>query len=231
MQFFIIVLFVSFVTFLFCLHFLTRDDFVLLRKDIALEKIFNVAILVGMFSLFSARLLYVVLNPEKSFLNPLVFLLFPYYPGLSITGGILGGVVSLLLLSKKEMMPQRRIFDFCAIAALSSMPVGFLGYSLLTFGKDSLDAIVLAFVYFALFLFFIKVLLPHLLKGLFKEGTIGLLFLVFFSVISIVEGFIKRVGNRFYLNIEDLILTFLLLVSVFFILKQEWFFSKLRKNR
>ena len=97
MGFFILVLLVCLLLFLGSLYFLASDDLVLLRKDTSLERVFDMALVMTFSSLLSARILYVVLNPGPGFLNPLVFFLFPYFPGLSLTGALIGALFAFFL--------------------------------------------------------------------------------------------------------------------------------------
>jgi len=96
MQFFIIVLIIDFVLFLFRLYHVANDDYVLIKKNKTLEDVFNVAFITALIALLISRFFHVFLNPQPVFLNPLGFLLFPYFPGLSLTGGVIGGSIFLL---------------------------------------------------------------------------------------------------------------------------------------
>lgn len=232
MHFFIFVLLICFFIFLFFLYFLAHDDFVLLRKDVSTEKVFNIAFIVAIAAIIGARILYIVLNPSAKFLNPLGFFLFPYYQGLSLTGGLIGGIIAFFALTQKEKMPTLRLFDFFSIAFLIPVSVGYLGNFLLSKGKIfSVHNISLVVIYFALFIVFIKFLLPRLLSGNFKDGTIGFLFLISFSFVSLIENFVDRVGGKFYLNIEDFILLFILVASIAFLIRQEKLIAKIRKRK
>ena len=232
MQFFILVLVTCFLIFLFCLYLLANDDFVLLRKDVSTEKVFNIAFLVAIFSLISSRVLFIVLNPSSNFLNPLVFFLFPYFPGLTLTGGAIGGIIAFFILAKRGKFPTARLFDFFSISFLSPMALGFLGYFLLSKSKFfSFHYIGLIVVYLALFVVFLKILLPRLLSGQLKEGTIGIIFLISFSAISVLENFIGRIGKTFSFTIEDFILIFTLLISVALLIKREKILEKVKKIR
>lgn len=124
MQFLILVLLFCFFIFLFALYLLTRDDFVFIRKDVSLEKVFNMAFTTFAASILGARILYVILNPSSNFFNPLVFLLFPYFPGLSLVGGVGGGVLFLVFLCKYQKLPMGRLLDFFSISFLSALPMG-----------------------------------------------------------------------------------------------------------
>src|SRR3989344_6058385 len=101
MHLLILVILLCFFIFLFALFVLTRDDFVLIRKDVTLDVVFNISFVAFAVSLTSSRILYVILNPSSDFLNPLVFLLFPYFPGLSLLGAVAGRVLFLVIICKQ----------------------------------------------------------------------------------------------------------------------------------
>jgi hypothetical protein len=230
MQFLILVLLFCFFIFLFALYLLTRDDFVFIRKDVSLEKVFNMAFTTFAASILGARILYVILNPSSNFFNPLVFLLFPYFPGLSLVGGVGGGVLFLVFLCKYQKLPMGRLLDFFSISFLSALPIGTIGYFLVS--RQNLFAILpisLILAYIILFFVFIKILLPLLLSGGLKDGTIGLIFLICFASISLVGNFIGRVGNLLNLGLEELILTILLYTSLVFLFRQEKLLTRLKK--
>ena len=226
----IFVIFVCFFVYLFCLYLLSNDDFIFLRKDVSVEKVFNVTLLVCLVSILFSRILYVAMNPNANFLNPLVFLLLPYFPGLSLTGAVVGGAIVSFLLSKKHKIPEGRFFDFLAFSLLASLPIGFLGFIVL--GEDKTNYIKfigLAIVYALLFIVFLKLFLPLLLKGKFKDGTVGFLFLIFFSVISLINNLIARKGSIFQFDIEAFILISVFIVSLVLLIRQEKLLGKVEK--
>ena len=104
MQILIIVLIVCLLVFLFSLHILAKEDLIFVRKNVTLEVLFNVAFYTMGVGLLSARIVYIVLHFSFGFLNPLVFP-FPYFPGLSLTGGVVGGAVFVLLYKKNDFRP------------------------------------------------------------------------------------------------------------------------------
>src|SRR4030042_6733147 len=109
MQFSIIVLFICFFFFLYILHSISKDDFIIVRKDIPMEQIFNTAFLTAFVSLFFARFFYIIFNPEsipKTFLG---FLALPYFPGLYLAGAVLGGGFFAVLYAGYRKLPAGRI--------------------------------------------------------------------------------------------------------------------------
>lgn len=236
MEYFILVLLACLFVFLFCIHFLSHDDFVLLRKDISIEKVFNLSFLTFTVGLFFARFLYAFFYNINLFLKPLDFILFPYFPGLSLTGGVLGGAVFLIYYLKIKKMPLERLLDFFSISILSALPVGYLGYFLFMLPKTFVwDAIILMIAYTGFFVAFIKFLcFDLLLKGKLKDGTIGTLFLISFSLMSLLDGIITRFKNFGFLDQpQNYILFGAFLISLVFLIDQENLivkFIKLKKK-
>src|SRR5579885_266856 len=116
--------------FLYCLFVFAKDDFLLLRKNITLEQLFNVAIIGFLISLFTARVGYVLEHLHPRYLDPLVFIIFPYFPGLSPAGGILGGSLFLWISAKKKKIPLGRFADIVGISFLFAWAIGMLLFSL-----------------------------------------------------------------------------------------------------
>lgn len=224
MEFFIFVLIICLLLFLFALFLLANDDFVLLRQNVSMENIFDKALVVALSSWLGARILYIVLNPDPIFFNPLVFFWFPYFPGLSLTGAVVGALLAV---------PKGRILDFFSISFLSTLPIGFLGFLLLSLADNEVKhshIIGLIVTYIILFIAILKFALPLLLSGKLKDGSIGLIFLVSFSIISLIENAIDRGGkNLFNGGIEDFTLVLILLIFAVFLFRQEKILSKVKK--
>lgn len=229
---FLILIFCTFI-FLFCLYYLIKDDFVLLRKDISAERVFNLAILASLGTLFFARFGYAVLNPSANFLNPFVFFLFPYFPGLSLVSGVLGGSMIFFLISDFKKMPTGHLFDLLSISFLSAFPIGLFGYFLLSrVNLLAIKPIAIFLVAVLMFIFFIKVLLPKKHKNKFQDGSLGLMFLALFSLMLFAEsvtGVFKVVS---VLKIEELVvLALTFIICVFLLVKQENLLSRIKRGK
>jgi prolipoprotein diacylglyceryltransferase len=217
MNFFIFILLACLFIFLYCVYVLANDDFIFLRRDVTMEKIFNIIFIGSLASLLVARIFYGI-SVKSIFVSPFTFLLIPYFPGLSLLGGVVGiGIYLFFIVKRREnSFPLERMCDFFSIAFLISLPVGFLGY--LLFSEGSAEMIKLgaqAFVYLGLFIIFLKFFLPKLLSGKFKEGTITLFFLIFFSLVNLIANAFLEINALEYLkNFENIILILIFLLSI-----------------
>ncbi len=221
MQFFFIVLLIGLVLFLFRLYHLANDDYILIKKNVTIEDIFNSAFICSVVALLFARLFYVLIHPNPIFINPLGFLLFPYFPGLSLTGGVLGGAISILIYSKLNNFPIKRVIDFFTISFIFVLPFGLTGYFLLSH-DITIGNTVKLIMYLIILIFSNIYLYPKASILEIKDGTQSMLFLVFFSLTSLLGAAIDHPGiNYFLTHKENFILLLVLVVSIIFVIKQE----------
>lgn len=219
----LLILFSSSLIVLFSLYILSHEDFVLIRKNISVERIFNMAVIAFVVSFFFARFFYVLFNFNSKFLNPFTFFVFPYFPGLSLPAAVLGGSLFVLLYAHKHKMPVFRIFDFFLLSFLSVLPLGFL-ISYLPFLQKKVfvnNELFLLIIYILILFIFIKILLPRMQRGELKEGSLGFLVLIFFPLLSLIQNII---GIKDFINIitpDNIVLFLLLIFSSFFFLRQE----------
>jgi len=220
MYFQIFLIIAAFIIFLFLVFALSNDDFVLLRKNVSTEGLFNLAILTSFFGLFSARFLYVALNPNIKFLNPFVFFLFPYFPGLSLAGGVIGGSFFALFLASRNKMPGVRVLDIFSISFLGSLVfVFFIKFlDLLIFERKFflLDTLT-----FASCLIFFSLVIYLFLRSKIKDGASSLFILIFFSILGIgVNAISKDPKLLFFLSKESFVLIPIFLFSIFVLFKK-----------
>lgn len=221
MQFFILIIILGLVFFLYRLYHLADDDSLLVKKNITIEQLFNATFVISLVSLLFSRIFYVIDNPEPVFFGVLGFILFPYFPGLSITGAFLGAVIALLIISKNKKFPLGRVFDFFALSFLFVIPIGFLGYFLLSKGF-TLGGLVECSAY-VLILFTANIYLYPKSRSLeIKDGTISILFSIFFALISLLGLSIDNPGiKNFIYHKENYFLIIILILSIGLVIKQE----------
>lgn len=232
MQLFIFVLLICLFVFLYCVFVLANDDFIFLRRDVTMERLFNTIFIGALISLLGARLFY-GFSAKNILSNLFVFLLIPYFPGLSLLGGVVGvGAYFLFLIKRREnQLPLERMFDFFSIAFLISLPIGFLGYILFSPGMASIIKLgAQAIAYLVLFIIFLKFFLHRLLSGKFKEGTISLIFLICYAVVSLISNiFIKTDVLKYLSNFENIIFILIFMLSTGLLIYRENLLSKIRQ--
>lgn len=227
MNFLFLVLIFCFFVFLYVLYTLSHDDFVVLRSNASVDKIFNVAFLSAILSLLTARFFYVFLNPKPLFLNPLGFLLFPYFPGLSLMGALVGGFLVSFFLLKNSNFPVGRILDFFSISFLVSFPFGFLGAFILSQEKISAPFYFSMVLYLLVLFIFLKFILPSSLKSRLKDGSLSLLFVIIFSVVYIFSNLMFEIS----LTYENILAIITVLVFSGILVKKENLIERFIPNR
>lgn len=228
----IIVLLVGTLLFLFVLFALSHDDFVLLRKNISVEQVFNIALLTIGVAMLCARIGYVFLHFKTTYLHPLVFLVFPYFPGLSLIVGMVGGSIFLLLYVSKKKFPTR-LLDFFGIATLCAITIGFIMHSLrFLYFEDFFGSFfhVVALYYLFLFFFFVLFLLPMQKRAELKDGSLFLLFLISFSFSSFfIDSAQKENKIIAFLGVEALLSVLFFIGALGLFIRKERLIPRMRK--
>jgi hypothetical protein len=220
MQYFLGILIISSIIFLFTLYVFCRDDFVLFRKNIDMEKIFNLAFFVMFGGLFFARLFYVGLYFKPLYLNPLAFFLFPYFPGLSLPGGLLGASLILIFLLQNKKYPEGRILDFFVISFFSATVIGeilLFATTYLTTKKLSVLFLIQIAIIAVLFFLSSRASKQHSLK----EGSVGFLCMMLLSLLFIPTFFVIKPMDMMHIIKESSIWIVDLLISSFFFFRQD----------
>lgn len=225
MNFLILILLVCFFIFLYIIYLLSHDDFIILRRDVSMEKVFNAAFLFAIFGIFVSRLVYVIFHPNPVFHSLLGFILFPYFPGLSLIGGLIGGFGFSYLYFKSRNLPVGRLMDFFSMAFLTSYPVGLLGTMILS-GRIRFWFLLLPIVLSAIILaVFVKFVLPLTLGGKLKDGVLSLIFFSSFCFVYILTNFFVS-SLRLDFNTENIISFIIFAMSLIVLAKEEKLLGK-----
>jgi hypothetical protein len=212
---------VCFFLFLYIIYYLSRDDFVLTRKDIPVTRVFSLAFLTAVVALFSARLVYVLSSPGAQLLNPLGFLAFYHDGGLSLNGAIIGAEVFVYVYCLYKKMPAGKIFDLFTLAFLGVLPVGLIVNFIFSLGRVGLF-VNLLFI-FSIFLLFIfgKIIYPFSAKGEIKDGSLGFIFVAIFSFLYFLTKLFLNLKDFSFLNPESILLLVMLFSALILLLNQE----------
>lgn len=216
----IIIFIILFFIFLYCLYQLVRDDYTMIRKNVSLEQVFDLVFGGLWISLLFSRLFFFLFHPVSGNLAVLFFS--PNKGGFSLVGGIIGGTIALYLLGKYKKVPLGRLFDFFTLAFLFVLPLAFLIHSLFLKKQEMFLSFSYAGLYFLLTIFFIKFLYPKIMNKTLKEGNASILFLLFFSLVTLFTSVVNPfTGVITLLSAENIVLAVLFIVSVVLLIRQE----------
>lgn len=213
--FFAMCLFIS----LFILYVLVRHDFVLARKSLLLQEIFDTTFFAYLSFLFFGRLSYVLGEMKFNYLQSIVFFHLIRFQGVLFLGGIVGfGLVIYLFFRKKKIL--YRIFD---IYSLSLYPIFLFALATSYHGGY--------FLYFNLLIFILSGIFLGL--GIYsyknytlKDGTVTYLFICLVSIFTIISEFSNTNRPIFsYLTIPQSVSILLFLIFSVLLLLHEGIFS------
>ncbi|HSD98864.1 MAG TPA: hypothetical protein VLB73_04190 [Patescibacteria group bacterium] len=207
----------SIIIFLFSLFVLSKEDFVFLRKNISLQTIFDTACLVGLASLFFSRLIFVLLHPSFAYINPFIFFIIPYFPGLTTSGFLIGGSLALYLFSMRQKLPLGKLFDVFSLSVLPSSATFFLVMSVifLTTKHIGFSALFLAIF---LLLFISTFLLRTLaIKFSWEDGSVSLFALSLASMSFFISSFINSGMHILFAELSYFLFFFFLLFLSFLV--------------
>lgn len=212
---------ITFLVFLFTFYVLAKDDFVYLRKNITLEQLFDTVFLGLPIVLLLARILYVAFHPSWAYLNPFVFFIVPYFPGLFVGGGILGAVIFLFTFTKNKKIPSMRLADELSLAFLASSSA----YFFMTGLQEGLHRHVVGVALGALCVLYLVGY--FLVRSLFSkekwlDGAVAAFVLVMHSLFSLLYVTMLVVQTRKFTITPDIFFyVILLLVSIGFFIERR----------
>ncbi len=221
MNLIIFVLLLCFFIFLYILYYISKDDFVIIRKDISMERIFSMAIFTSLSALFFSRFFYVLINPSPAVLNPLGFLAFPYFPGLSLIGAVVGAEVFIYFYCSYKKLPTGKIFDLVIMSFIGVLPVGFILTYLILLGKTTIFFNVFFFISLFLLILFAKILYPFSIKGEIKDGSLGFIFTAIFSFLYFLTNLFLNIKSFSFLDFQNLFVFIVLFSSLILLINQE----------
>ncbi len=222
-------LFLGLLAFLFTLFALGRDDMLFIRKNVSLEDLFTLTIFTVGVGILFARIFFVLFDFKTAYLNPLVFFLVFYFPGLSFPGGLLAGATSLLLYARRKKMPLSHIVDFFGVSLLSAVPFGYIA-TLFLEPFSPFRHVFLPLLVWILFSIEVGMLLPRTLRHELKPGILGASSILVVSFINFLTNALHTINTgAFRVTASDSISLLTFLLSLIFFIKQEYILSKVKK--
>jgi prolipoprotein diacylglyceryltransferase len=217
----LLVLLPALLIFLFSLYRLVKDDYIFIRKGISLEQSYDISFITLWVSLFFSKLLYVLFhfsNKQNIFVQ-----FFSIKNGeFSLIGAIIGGVIALYIFSKYKKMPLGRMSDFFSLSFLYALPVGLLANAIFVSKNQLLYVFLNVIIYFVVVLFFVQFLYPKILNRTIKEGMLSILFLLFFSTISLLTSLLSSLKDiQTFLTAQNGVTLLLFFFSIFLLIKEH----------
>lgn len=212
----------GFILGVFYIFSLARRDLVLVRHSIGEEAIIDLVIASFFFGFLGARILHVAIYFENFGFDIFRWILFPYFPGLSLMGGVLGALGFILIFCRKRKLPIRTILDIAVLGFLLASPFGFLG----AFPIYIIEGI-LFFLLFLIFTIFRK------MRIIRRDGIVALTFFCIFAIVTFAFDFV-RFDRKYiaFLTVNQWISIVLAATSITFLVrfKKEEISRFLRKN-
>jgi hypothetical protein len=230
MEFFLEILIVCLILFLYWIFVLAKDDFILLRKNVTLEHLFNLTFITLIIGIIFARIFYVLGHLNPKYLDPLVLILFPYFPGLSLSGGIIGGISFIAFRSLKRKIPFGRIFDIFSLSFFFVWPIGvfLVMISDLIFSKKFLIASPIS-IFLGIILFAFSFWL--FAKNKLQDGSMGYICFSILSLIQIGVYFLQKGKNSALISLDNFLFLILFIIFLSLLIKQEKMLSKIFKRK
>jgi prolipoprotein diacylglyceryltransferase len=154
-------------------------------------------------------------------LNPLGFVAFYRYSGLSLVGAIVGAEIFIYLYCRYKKMPAGKIFDLFALAFMGVLPVGLIGNFVINLGKVGLFDNILFIFSALLLLLFGKVIYAFSAKNEIKDGSLGFIFVAIFSFLYFLTKLFLNLKDFSFLNPENILLLVALFSSLILLVNQE----------
>jgi hypothetical protein len=217
----LLVILFCFFLFLYVVYYLAKDDFVLTRKDIPVARVFSLVFLTGLVALLSARFIFALAYPVSMLLNPLGFIAFYRYGGLSLIGAIAGAEVFIYAYCRYKKMPMGKIFDIFTLAFIGVLPVGLILNFLISLGRVGVFNNLLFIFSILLLVLFGKVIYSFSAKGEIRDGSLGFIFISIFSLLFFLTKLFLNVRDFMFLDPENALLLALLFSSLILLLNQE----------
>lgn len=217
----IVILSVCFFIFIYNLYLVSKDDLLLVRRDIFISKIFSLAIISGFAALFFSRVFYVISYPNAVFNNVLGLVAFTHYPGLSLIGAIAGGLFFVGLYCRYRNYPVGRIVDLFSVSLLGVLPIGYIFIFIISLGRTDTVFNVFLILSFLMSLIFIKGVYKLSEKGELKDGSFSLIFLTVFSLLYFLIKLFSNLGDFSFLRVENLLSFVVIFISLVTLVNQE----------
>lgn len=193
----------------FLFYILSRNDFVLLRQNIAATQMFDTLFLSLISSFLFARAFYMINNFKTNLIGLLPFFHIVKHPGLSVFGLFFGGALCFYLI----YMRKKGIGRIADIFSISFLPL----YAISLFFENYGSFYFLSFIFFAISLILFIYFLHSHYKYVLRDGSIALLFVEFVCITTAITQYFG-VNRKLFLSFSFLSIVAIALTLPFVIL-------------
>lgn len=165
-----------------------RGDIAMIRAHISEEVIFDIVIFTTLFGLLGARITYLALHFQDFGLEPLKWILFTYFQGLYLVGGIFGALAFLFFFAKAKKYPLFVLLDYLTLGFLIAAPFGYIGGF---FGEKIGNYPVQLFETLIMLLLLALLLFAKKKRIIRSDGTSTLTFLIIFAIVTCGFEFLR----------------------------------------
>lgn len=207
---------ICFLIFIFTIYLLCKDDYILIRKNISMEQVFDFAFLGALMGLILSGIITFFAGNLRI---PQPFSLFSGFT-YSLTLFFFSSFLSFYIIGKNKKYPLGRMIDYVSISYLSALP---LWYLLNTFFLKSPSIFIflgLGIFYSFTGLLFWKYLLPGINKNKLREGTVSSFFMTLFAAAGLLSSVLLRIiDKKFTISLEDILLLLILIAGITIIIR------------
>jgi hypothetical protein len=134
---------------------------------------------------------------------------------------MIGLFLSVAFLARRRKIHAGRVLDYISLAGLIALPFGLFTNFLFQGRTDPIQGVYIPVTYVLFFILYIRFLYPRFIRGSLKEGSISSLFLVIFSVLSLLQDVILLYKKDVLLRAEDFVAMGVFFIASFFLIRFE----------
>ncbi len=222
---------ICFFIFFYSLYILAKDDYILLRKNLILEQLFDFTFISLFFGLIVARIISVFFHPISG-QNFILQVFTSKVTIFTMTGVVTGCIVAFYLIGRYRRLPIGLLFDFLTLSLLSSLSVWYLLNLFFIKTGVFIYYLIPGIFYLIISVIFWIYLRPRVISFKLKEGSLSSIFLLIFSFTSFLTSlFYNSSGLYTWYGREELVLIGLFLSSIIFLLRNEVRHKKIKHRK
>jgi hypothetical protein len=185
---------IPFFIYLYMLYKNSKDDYVLLRRGIKIEEIFDIAVVAVILGLAMSKI-------------------FPGDNSYYLSFYIIATSFVLYFYSRRKKLPFGRLLDLFSIAFLTALPLWLVLVGIFAKAREVVGYLIIALIFLIMDVVCIKYYLPKIMNRTMPDGRVGIYFVCVFSSIYLIYSLLTAVFFKTSLLYTDTILLGILFVG------------------